>query len=693
MRCAYDAEGNEKDCCDVCMNTSSPYYAARCTVDGVQGPSICGTTKGHCYYCDGAPGRDSQGDCEDRGSCTVEGATSQSDCTNRGTCTITKPEPGMDSLSGCNSRGGQWTPGVWTAAVWKENTTATTAGDESCESVNRCGKCSGQHHAMSKEDCEMQGTCSKSMYMDKNSCEMAGDCSSGDHMDSGSCTGAGGTWTAATWTPSTFTWHDSYSTESSCRNAGAENEYTWVRYQRYESGEVIKPAAIKSEGCSTGHSHEIDGLYRNPTNGAKECVSGDMYFADAAAGKTFSEANSSNPAYYEKIMDLFWGRAQVANHPNAVDHAQLRVAATSCFFGFPEATNHAHGSIKVTGGANTNILLYKATNAADAQEIVVNGGRVSVIGATNAGSINIQTDKQVSVYDVENSGPIQVSESQEIVLASIVNKVGGTVVATSVSATLIDIENEASITVKGTPGVYNAFNIVNKASGSITIEVGTINISTICPSAGTITISNGVTGVITHEPGCKGTITAPDTVDIIVAGAKKEIKIEGTLSMTVPDPDALLTDTDAQAAIAEGIADAIGVSKDYVSVQVTKARRLELAWHSVPEPHRRLAGGVTVQYTISIPATESTAVAQVAEAKVKSITKEELTTNVQAKVVAAKGSSYGTITVTEKATPSITESTPTPNEGSASGAEQHCLLTSISLAVLALVGMHCSKIS
>ena len=40
----------------------------------------------------------------------------------------------------------------------------------------------------------------------------------------------------------------------------------------------------------------------------------------------------------------------------------------------------------------------------------------SVVGRSiSHGSINIQTDKQVSVYDVENSGPIQVSESQEII--------------------------------------------------------------------------------------------------------------------------------------------------------------------------------------------------------------------------------------------------------------------------------------
>ena len=83
----------------------------------------------------------------------------------------------------------------------------------------------------------------------------------------------------------------------------------------------------------------------------------------------------------------------------------------------------------------------------------------------------------------------------------------------------------------------------------------------------------------------------------VASTANKTVVITGALTMTVADPATFASDPKAAAGIANGLSVLLGVNAAYIQVVIRVAvRRLHGG-----EGLRRLAGSVTVSYTITIP--------------------------------------------------------------------------------------------
>jgi len=461
-------------------------------------------------------------------------------------------------------------------------------------------------------------------------------------------------------------WEKDYSiaTEPECTttHGGVQGaNYRWKQGAQFQPGNEIAahpmPLALSTD-CSTGGSHTLDGLVYG-LSGAEECANETQFMADAEAGLTVQAALAASPWYYTKQMHKMMGppahtfRPIVTNNATGVaEYASITIAKTACFTALVEAKNK--GSVVVENGTRTSILVVRPTNYAEAEAISILGGTARVLGGTNAGSINVATTGKIELYGLVNSGPVKVSLSQDIVIANVFNNVGGNIEVTDVSATLINVVNHATVTVKGPVsgpalgGFFNGYDIVN--TGTVIVLGGVINISFICPTNGTLTVAAGVTGVVTYETGCRGTISGygyESTGVTVTAIDKKETIILGSLGMAVPDADAFLSDTVAQQAVKDGIADTAGVPTDYVTIDVAKTRRLN------GEHKRRLAGtAITVTYTITLPLSVSSATAAAASAKMKAVTPAQLTTTIATKVTAVKGASF-IVSVTSKAAPTV----------------------------------------
>jgi len=598
-----------------------------CTVEGHVGPSVCGTKAGTCHVC-------SDGEAEEQHECV-------------GTCTILVNGLAASSQQSCTSNNGLWTP-----LTWSLNTSATTKA--ACHQGAYCGKCynASMGPPSNKQGCMTAGKC----VCTTNPCP----------NDKNSCTTQGHTWYDAYWVKDY-----SVSNQDLCnaKNTGGVDGWNWRKTAKFEEGDKIKAAPMTSmQECSTGPDHDLSGLVeessrrrRVPASAAELaelCMNDTLYVQDALADKTALQAADANPVYYRTKLAKTWmsfSRAIVTNNAtNVGDRARININPTACFFGLLEPKNK--GAVNVNAGANTNILIYKPTNYADADRIAVTGGKARVLGGSNAGAIVINTDKKIELYDLSNTGPVTASGSQDVFIGKVINGAGGSVQVTDVSATLIDVVNEvgATVTVKGPAqgvaaqgGKYNAYYIVNK--GTITIEAGVINIHTVCPTSGTLTSSAGVTGNVTYEAGCMGTHNLPSSGVTVSSSTKQQTVIQGTLGLTVPDADTFLADTVAKNAVVAGIAETAGCPSSWVAIQVVKVRRLN------DEGLRRLAGtAVTVTYTITVPQTESSAKASLTSTKMQSATTALLTTKIQTKVTTAKGAGF-TVSVSSKAAPSVSQ--------------------------------------
>lgn len=663
--CGLDAQGQEllSGCCSRCNDAAfanHPHISSYCHAAGLQGPSVCGMPAGKCNYCSNAgKAIRSQSECTWSGTCSVMCSTTMSGTSGQ---SHTWSSTCMGS-SMCTSAGGTWTPGVWML-----NSSAVT--EPQCYANAYCGKCSSTMQA------DQESTCTN----ERGSCQVT------SHMDRNTCLANGQTWTPGTWTKD-YT----VKSESACEAKGSG--YSWQKEGRFNADDSAKPIPAspmvaglpivsgnftENGGCSTGGTVEIPGLLEG-LSGAAACMNDTIFKADADAGMTAAAAIAANPAYYSANWKKTWRQAARAiltnNATNVVDRAGLILSSTACFYGLLEPKNN--GKVTVNGGAATNVLISNPTNFASADAIAITGGSVTILGGTSAGAITAATTGKIELYGVANSGAVAASLSQDILIAGVSNLAAGTVTVTDATATLINVVNEGTVTVMGPAtgvtalgGKYNAFDIVN--NGNIVIQAGAININTICPSAGTMTISAGVTGTVTYETGCMGTITnnAASTVTVSAID-KQQTVISGDIAVTVPDADAFLTDTVAHTAVEAGIAETAGVPPAWVTVTVVKAtggRRLN------GDSDRRLAGtAVVITFTITIPQTASSSQASMAGSKMKAATPAMITTKVQAKVTAAKGSSF-TISVSSKTAPTVasvptttTTTTVAASSGSSSG--------------------------
>jgi len=276
------------------------------------------------------------------------------------------------------------------------------------------------------------------------------------------------------------------------------------------------------------------------------------------------------------------------------------------------------------------------------------------------------------VWGVQNSGPIRCSRSQDIVIASVVNKVGAAVHIIDGTATLIDVTNHGAVHVHGPAngaqalgGVYKAYRVVNK--GSVTINAGSIEIHTICPSNGSIIISTGVTGTVTYETGCKGTISAPAGVAVTeqVTATSKSYEVAGDLRMVVSDTSFMsnaIKKRQFELAAAKTVASLTGVMEQQVVANASLASR------RLSDYRRELASGsIKVDYTITLQGSSmqsrATTVQQTMASTSSSVIQSSLTQTAQAEM----GSSAPGISSLQASVQQVREVTPT-GKGTTSGA-------------------------
>jgi len=467
--CKYDASGTEYKygCCHICLDVLPEKWnayeprKAMCGRNNHVSIALMGTAAGKCYFCNGAKAGD-QGDCENKGVCNGDTGCSETHC--------------------CTGEDKTFTPAVWTV-----NEAATSKED--CEVSNYCGKCEGSQWSTNEEGCKTAGTC-------------AGGTEGTQYSSREHCEGDGGTWTAATWT---------IVPDANDENCWDNYEGQYVRVQKYEEGEMLEDRNLNTHlvGFKHGPTH-TEPSHMLPT----ECIDQTQFLNDAASGLTAEQAFNANQAYYEdKIYRGVLFRGIMTNNASAVDRAKITFSeeyAPMCWIGLWETTNN--GEVVFESSSQTYALILNPTNMATSDPLSLSGkGTAVVLGGTSAGTIDSTTTGKVEIYGVESSGPIKVANSQDILLAGIVNR--GNIIADNVSATLIDITNHGSVTVKG-GGKYKAYNIVNK--GNIIVEAGNIELELICPSSGSVTMSEGVTGKVKYETGCKGTMSLPSGVEEIV---------------------------------------------------------------------------------------------------------------------------------------------------------------------------------
>jgi hypothetical protein len=676
LRCKNDASGNEYEevlayydrCCPVCQNSNNAGYAESCTKADLEGVSVCGTTESYCYKCMA-------------GNYVLDDKHEASYCTSGGICS---ERYYMDQNS-CTGASGTWTPGVWT----EDGKASTGTNKKICESANFGGMCEAGTGAASSSsrDSHFQN------QWQKHQCESHGTCSTSPDTthDPASCASNSGTWVYAKWATKS-----QYTTESECSTAGS-NACKWTKVKKFKEGNSLPAAPMQRTSCTTGGLNEMN----YPAN---MCYNAAPYIDDAKDGKTVAEAVALNKTVtwkgsmveYTGEEIYKWGmgvrplvRPVITNNESAVDPATILINTTlvgsngdfedvaKCFIEVYEPKNTA--KIEFHGSAKSDVYIVKPTNYAGA-EIKVTGGSFTVLGGTNAGPININTNGQIRLYGLTNSGSVVATGSQDVVIGNTTNEASGQIDVSDITATLVDITNRGTVNVKtGGSGVKaNAYGIINEATGTIVLNTGTIEIHTVCPSAGKIQVATGVTGKIKYETGCQGTIegsttgaAVPGTVTVEEVG-KKAVTITGKLDLTVPDADAFIADTVAMDAVKEGIAETLGVIASYVTVTAEKVRRLDdglIDLDGVSD--RRLAGtGVKISYTVDIPATASATVKSNAQANAKTATAAQYQTATAAKVTAAKGASY-TVTVTAVAqvtTDDGSSSTTAAPEGSANSA-------------------------
>lgn len=145
------------------------------------------------------------------------------------------------------------------------------------------------------------------------------------------------------------------------------------------------------------------------------------------------------------------------------------------------------------------------------------------------------------------------------------------------------------------------------------------------------------------------------------AGTEKQYSGEAILGVT--NATAFLSDTPAQTAVNEGIAEHAGVATSHVDATFTEivARRLY-------DESRRLQGDqVQVEFTITLPATLSSSDQAAAINSITSMTQSELQSTVQSKLAAANITAYNITVASFTAATEVTTSTSASTSAGPSG--------------------------
>jgi len=497
-----------------------------------------------------------------------------------------------------------------------QNTEAKCAKDDKCMRCKSCGtSCPGE-----KTSCiSGSGQCSKA----------------GIYTMGSQCTQAGGVWTPPQWTEVVGKTKDSCS--ATLQEAG-HGPATWERTSSWAKGNTL-PAQGATD-CTTGPTHEepSDML---PT-GTGSCLSQGRFLADALAGKTVADAMAGNTSYYKSASRMILAGASVVNHVNATSRAEMKLTSKTCFVIVPLALNH--GKFTLSGSSKTYALITEPTNFADADDLKVKGGSASVLGGFNAGNLVSTTTGSFEVYSLTNRGNVTISGASNVIIADVQNKGGKILVTNMPSVTLINVQSYGSITANGAEGNYKGYDIVN--TGMVTINAGTINLHFKCNTGGTVTVGNSVTGSISYESGCKGTITAPSAVTLTELGASATPakKVSGTIKFKVPTANAAAfkTEPKVKKALQSAIASMIDGVDSYMVEIKSVTRRLD------ENNGRRLAdASVTVNYVITLPASSSVTTAKVSTAMTGTAAKSALKTGVNKELVDEGITAYAVTAVEE----------------------------------------------
>lgn len=141
------------------------------------------------------------------------------------------------------------------------------------------------------------------------------------------------------------------------------------------------------------------------------------------------------------------------------------------------------------------------------------------------------------------------------------------------------------------------------------------------------------------------------------AGTEKQYSGEAILGVT--NATAFLSDTPAQTAVSEGIAEHAGVATSHVDATFTEivARRL------YDESRRLQDDQVQVEFTITLPATLSSSDQAAALNSITSMTQSELQSTVQSKLAAANITAYNITVASFTAATEVTTSTMSTSAG------------------------------
>jgi len=219
-----------------------------------------------------------------------------------------------------------------------------------------------------------------------------------------------------------------------------------------------------------------------------------------------------------------------------------------------------------------------------------------------------------------------------------------------------------------------------------------------CPSTTTAkkttakkTTAGKVTFKTTRSKKDAGKVTKKETTTTITTTTNNlpkvdAHKIEGSLTMTVPDADKAIKDAKFIQAVTDGIAAASKCPAKYITLKLTKARRLSTNVRNLAVVTKTLK----VAYTMTIPAKNPTKTASdKVLADMKALKVADLTKSIQTKVTAAKGKDY-TITVSSKTAATRTKikidapTTAAPAISSAMNGGVHSILIVASVLTLTL---------
>jgi len=495
--CKYDANGKEypMGCLEPCAKDAATQTAEEkemcSSVAGMKKYrtiSVCGTSAASCVACmAGTSGV----------AINPEWITRQEDCEDKGLCkvgTFYNPE---SKAADCK---GTFYKGVWTPMTAKKD-------KASCFADAKCFKCIGGD-ADDEARCLSKGSCARNAIPT-------------EHNNKAECEAPPTpTWTPATWTPATWTEVTTATDKDSCELGANQN---WLQEANWVEGNGLPDETVMGKGtkCSTGPSHsepshilmaaeKVDGEDKK----RMQCVSEVQFLKDGTAKTTVTAATAANQAYYADVSRQMLAAVKVVNPAGVADRASMIFTKDTCFVFISDAYNA--GKLTINGGDKTFALITNPTNVAGPDALTVTGGSAMILGGTNAAKIVSTTAGSLDIHGVANTGSLIVSKSQSIVIADTTNT-GGTITVTDVSVTLIDVTSSGKIVASGAAGKYVAYNIVN--TGTITISAGTIDLHFKCNTGGTVTIGDSVTGKISYEAGCKGTITAPAAVTVTGAAA------------------------------------------------------------------------------------------------------------------------------------------------------------------------------